>query len=95
MQEQETTAITADIVIAAYAAESSWLRFRQSPKHLPITQAAVHSYTSEAFQLTNLAQIHTITPSLALPGVVFPANVIIANRRQVADAVIDRGGYPW
>ncbi len=95
MQEQETTAITADIVIAAYAAESSWLRFRQSPKHLPITQAAVHSYTSEAFHLTNLAQIHTITPSLALPGVVFPANVIIANRRQVADAVIDRGGYPW
>ena len=95
MEEQETAAIIADLAIAAYASESAWHRYLQSPKPLAVTLAAVHSYASEAYHWSAIASSHTATPSPTLPGTVFPAHVMIANHRLVADAVIDRGGYPW
>ncbi len=91
---QEAAALSADMVIAAYAAESAWLRCQQAGEPSSALQAAVHSFVTEAHVWSrssgsSSARVHSaITYGYA-------GEVMIAGRRLVADAVIARDGYPW
>ena len=105
--EQEVLSHLADLVIDAYLSESALLRARAAPAagavlHLAAATACVHEAAgrvelSARNALAALAEGDTLRVHLAalrrllkLP----PAN-LVAVRRQIADAAVAKGGYPF
>ncbi len=105
--EQEVLSSLADIVIEAYAAESAVLRaMAATGPHAALHVAAATIITHEAFgrielaaraALAALAEGDALRTSLAALKRLMkltPAN-LVALRRQVADAAVATGGYPF
>ena len=102
--EQEVLTRTADIVIDAYAAESVTLRAAAAAS--PVHEAAARVYVNDAAgrvelgareALAAMAEGDTLRTLLAaLRRLLKPAPVnTVALRRQVADAIAERRGYPF
>jgi alkylation response protein AidB-like acyl-CoA dehydrogenase len=107
-EEQEVMAGIADTVIAAYVAESAWLRCRKLsrnvdlPKAGRLAQMATELYCWSALQDVSMA-ITGLMGRLGKLGVdvveltqtVGARADLIGMRRELAAAVLEREGYPW
>jgi hypothetical protein len=101
--EQEISMIVSDVVADAFAAESAWLRAQRAGSGLHADAAAIIAHDgclrAHARALTALA---AMPPDEAVPAeqarlhkLLAPAPVnTIAARRRLADAVLQRQGYP-
>ncbi|HZP85131.1 MAG TPA: acyl-CoA dehydrogenase family protein [Chthonomonadaceae bacterium] len=102
-EQQEVAAALADMIAALYAMESSWLRLRKLGNAAPPSAlAAVQVYGDTACaQVAQAARtaLAALTSGGAHGGSLpaFPSTLLdtIAQRRQVAVAVLEREGYPW
>ena len=105
--EQEVLSYLADILIDTYAAESAVLRALAAPGPAAALHVATATVvTHEAFgrielaaraALAGLVEGDTLRTSLAALRRLMkltPAN-LVALRRAIADAVVDKGGYPF
>ena len=101
--QQEILSLTADIVIDVYAAESAALRATTgSELHRAAAQLVVHDASSrvEIAARTALAgmtegdTLRTLLAALRRTVKPVPINTV-ALRRQLADAVVERKGYPF
>ena len=109
MEEQEVAAGIADIVAAAYASESAWVRAGKLQSDLKsLAEAAVRVYTDsirhDVWRAVEsvLARLHSagmaLTDSeMTLHELLLPGGYhdVIGLRRQLAGAVLDRESYPW
>ena len=103
--EQEVMSAAADIVIEVYAAESCTLR-AAGALHQPAIVAAARLFVNDAAARVEIAArtslaamadgdtLRTLLAALRRVLKVTPVNTV-ALRRQIADAVAARGGYPF
>ena len=101
--QQEVLSLAADIIIEVYAAESAALRaipagdLHRAAAQVVVSDAAGRLELAARTALAAMAEGDTLRTLLAaLRRTVKPSAVnTVALRRQLADAVIDRKGYPF
>jgi alkylation response protein AidB-like acyl-CoA dehydrogenase len=107
-EEQEVAAAVADVVIAAYVAESTWVRARKLAGRDASSRAAfLAGIAAELYCWSALSEIATavtlfagrlgrIGVGISGDAVAWDAQVdVIGMRRRLAAAVLEREGYPW
>ncbi|HLJ58040.1 MAG TPA: acyl-CoA dehydrogenase family protein, partial [Chthonomonadaceae bacterium] len=95
MAEQEIVGNIADLAIGAYAIESAARRATQTDR--PAARSAAEFLTANATVLAaaRLAAVVRGCGDVGPASVALPTTETVALRRQVADAVLERDGYPW
>ncbi|MBS1810120.1 MAG: acyl-CoA dehydrogenase family protein [Acidobacteria bacterium] len=102
-REQEVLGLIADIIIEAFAIESTMLRTekliaKQGETACAIPIAMTETYTCDAMEriAQKLRTLHAELPNDALANAIalHPVNTI-ATRKQIADVVIEAGRYLW
>ncbi len=99
-ENQDLVGFVADMIVACYAAESVWLRCRQtegaeSLSHAGLAYARDAQVLACAWSRTILSAVGGSGPALDPPDEPVPGRDTIGLRRSVASAVVDRSGYPW
>jgi alkylation response protein AidB-like acyl-CoA dehydrogenase len=100
-QQQELCGRLADMMIALFATESALLRCRALARapHAMVAAAHIHSHNALIAAINwgsaVRAASHASEPALDFSAETTPPPDTIRLRREVAGAVLERGGYPW